>query len=169
MLRLLIYENSQEPGIFEVDESYFGGTRKGKRGRGAGNKAPVFCLLKRSGQVYACIIPNAKTDTLLPTIREMIKPDSIVYTDSFKSYNSLDVSEFTHYSINHSRTFVHNKNYINAMDNFWSQAKRHLLNFNRVPKEHFHLYIKDCEWRFNHSDLKSQLLQLKKWVKQGLN
>jgi len=36
-------------GEIEVDESYFGGTRKGKRGRGAGGKVPVFGLLKRGG------------------------------------------------------------------------------------------------------------------------
>ena len=34
-------------GEIEVDESYFGGRRKGKRGRGAGGKTPVFGLLKR--------------------------------------------------------------------------------------------------------------------------
>ena len=141
---MLIYENSQDPGLFEgdieVDESYFGGTRKGKRGRGAGSKVPVFGLLKRNGKVYACIIPNAKVDTLIPIIREKVKPDSIVYTDSFKSYNALDVSEFTHYRINHSKTFVNDKNYINGIENFWNQAKRHLHKFNGVPKEHFHLY-----------------------------
>ncbi len=164
-LKLLIYENSQEPGLFEdeieVDESYFGGTRKGKRCRGAGNKVPVFGLLKRSGKVYACIIPNAKSDTLLPVTREKVKPDSTVYTDSFRSYNALDVSEFTHYRINHSKTFVNDKNHIDAIENFWSQAKRHLRKFKGVPKEHFHLYLKECEWRFNYSDPKSQLLQLK--------
>ena len=36
-------------GEIEVDESYFGGTRKGKRGRGTGGKIPVFGLLKRGG------------------------------------------------------------------------------------------------------------------------
>ena len=39
-------------GEIEVDESYFGGVRKGKRGRGAGGKVPVFGLLKRGGRVY---------------------------------------------------------------------------------------------------------------------
>jgi len=38
-------------GEVEVDESYFGGRRKGKRGRGAGGKVPVFGLLKRGGKV----------------------------------------------------------------------------------------------------------------------
>ena len=60
-------------------------------------------------------------------------------------------------------------NHINGIENFWNQAKRHLRKFNGVPKERFHLYLKECEWRFNHSDTKSQLLKLKQWVKQGLN
>ena len=36
-------------GEVEADESYFGGVRKGKRGRGAAGKIAVFGLLKRSG------------------------------------------------------------------------------------------------------------------------
>ncbi len=39
-------------GEVEVDESYFGGVRKGKRGRGAAGKVPVFGLLKRGGRVF---------------------------------------------------------------------------------------------------------------------
>ena len=53
-------------GEIEVDESYFGGTRKGKRGRGAGGEIPVFGLLNRNGKVYTVIISNAKSNTLLP-------------------------------------------------------------------------------------------------------
>ena len=172
-LRLLIYKNSHEPGLLEgeieVDESYFGGRRKGKRGRGAGNKVPVFGLLKRNGSVYACIIPNARADTLIPIIREKVKPDSIVYTDSFRSYNALDASEFTHYRINHSKEFAQDRNHINGIENFWSQAKRHMRKYNGIPKEHFHLFLKECKWRFNNSDPKRQLHQLKQWVKQELN
>ena len=137
-LRLLIYENSQEPdlleGKIEVNESYFGGRRKGKRGRGTGNKVPVFGLLKRNGSVYACIIPNAKADTLIPIIREKVKPDGIVYTDSFRSYNALDVSEFAHYRINHSKEFAQDRNHINGIENFWSQAKRHMRKYNGIQK-----------------------------------
>ena len=52
-------------GEIEVDESYFGGARKGKRGRGAGGKVPVFGLLKRGGRVHAVMIPNARSETLM--------------------------------------------------------------------------------------------------------
>ena len=65
----------------KVDESYFGGRRKGKRGRGAAGKVPVFGILQREGKVYTKVIPDAKTQTILPIIREKVVPDSIVYTD----------------------------------------------------------------------------------------
>src|ERR1700734_39873 len=48
-------------GEIEVDESYFGGHRKGKRGRGASGKIPVFGLLKRGCRVHAVMIPSAKS------------------------------------------------------------------------------------------------------------
>ena len=40
-------------GEFELDESYFGAKRvRGKKGRGAAGKTPVFGLLKRDERVY---------------------------------------------------------------------------------------------------------------------
>jgi len=155
-------------GEVEADESYFGGRRKGKRGRGAGGKVPVFGLLMRNGKVFTVIIPNAKADTLMPIIRQKVKPDSIVYTDTWRSYNALDVSEFKHYRINHSKLFANKHNHINGIENFWNQAKRHMRKFNGVPKDHFHLFLKECEWRFNNSDPKLQLKQLNQWVKDEL-
>ena len=44
-------------------------------------------------------------------------PDSIVYTDCYRSYNALDVSEFHHYRINHSTHFAEQKNHINGIEN----------------------------------------------------
>ena len=102
-------------GQIELDESYFGGVRKGKRGRGAAGKVPVFGMLKRGGKVYVKIFPDTKTATLLPIITRKIAPDSIVYTDSYRSYNALDVSDFSHHRINHSEKFVEDKNHINSM------------------------------------------------------
>lgn len=52
-------------GEIEVDESYFGGHRKGKRGRGAAGKVPVFGILKRGGKVYTKVITDTKAKTLM--------------------------------------------------------------------------------------------------------
>ena len=121
-------------GEIEVDESYFGGRRKGKRGRGAAGKVPVFGLLKRGGKVYTKIIPDASSATLYPIIEKKVVPDSIVYSDSWRGYNVLDVSDFKHFRINHSKLFADKKNHINGIENFWNQAKRHMRKFNGVPK-----------------------------------
>ncbi len=153
-------------GEVEADESYFGGVRKGKRGRGAGGKVAVFGLLKRGGKVYTAIIPDAKTSTLLPIIEDKVEPDSIVYTDTFRAYNALDVSEFRHERINHSKLFAHKRNHINGIENFWNQAKRHLRRFNGIKRESFYWFLKECEWRFNGGDHKTLLNQLKHWVNQ---
>lgn len=121
-------------GEIEVDESYFGGKRKGKRGRGAAGKVPVFGLLKRGGKVYTKVIPDASSATLYPIIERKVVPDSIVYSDCWRGYNVLDVSDFKHFRINHSKLFADKNNHINGIENFWNQAKRHMRKFNGVPR-----------------------------------
>ena len=105
-------------GPVELDESYFGGRRKGRRGRGAVEKVVVFGILKRNGRVYTVVVDNTKSDTLMPVIKQKIMPDSIVYTDSLSSYDKLDVSGFIHYHIHHSKEFADRQNHINGIENF---------------------------------------------------
>ena len=109
------------------------------------------------------VIPDAKGGTILPIIREQVTPDSIVYTDSFNSYNALDVSEFKHLRINHSELFASGANHINGIENFWNQAKRVLRKYNGINKKHFHLFIKECEFRFNYGTPSQKLKTLRKW------
>jgi transposase len=158
-------ETFPERGEFEVDESYFGGARKGKRGRGAVGKVPVFGILKRGGKVYTKMISDASSKTLMKAIKSKILPDSVVYTDSFGSYNALDVSEFKHRRVNHSKTFVGpGGHHINGIENFWNQAKRVLRKYNGIPRKNFYLFLKECEFRFNYGSPKQQFAQLKKWA-----
>ena len=168
-LREVIFEQleSHSPplmsGEIEADESYFGGRRKGKRGRGAAGKVPVFGLLKRQGYVHVMIIPNASSKTLFPIIQEKVRPHSIVYTDTFRAYDILDVSELHHVRINHSELFADHRNHINGIENFWSQAKRHLRRYNGIAGNHFHLFLKECEWRFNYRPVAKLNKTLHKW------
>ena len=152
-------------GEIEMDESYFGGHRKGKRGRGAAGKVVVFGILKRGGRVYTKIVPDTRTKTLMPVIQRKIIPDSVVYTDCHRSYNALDVSDFHHERINHSALFVDGRNHINGIENFWNQAKRVLRKYNGIPRKSFPLFLKECEFRFNYGSPKQQLETLRKWAK----
>ena len=81
-------------------------------------------ILKRGGRVYTKD-PRCQLGDLIPIINRMIRPDSIVYTDTWASYNALDISDFHHLRINHSKLFADRDNHINGIENFWNQAKRH--------------------------------------------
>jgi transposase len=159
-----LHEVFPEHGEFEVDESYFGGVQKGKRGRGAAGKIPVFGILKRGGKVYTQMIPDTKSDTLFSAIKTKILPDSVVYTDCYRSYDILDISLFHHHRINHSLLFANKTNHINGIENFWNQAKRVLRKYNGIPKKNFNLFLKECEFRFNYGTPNQQLITLKKWT-----
>jgi transposase len=77
-------------GTVEVDESYFGARRvRGKRGRGATDKTPVFGIFERGGRVYTEVVPNCKKATLQAIIRGKIAPDSLVNSDGWRGYDGL--------------------------------------------------------------------------------
>ena len=103
---------------------------------------------------------------MIPILREKVLPDSIVYTDSVQVYDVLDVSEFHHRRVKHSKVFVSKRgHHINGIENFWNQAKRHLRRFNGIPKASFYWFLKECEWRFNGGGHKTLLQQLRTWYR----
>ena len=55
----------------------------------------------------------------------------------------LDVSDFHHFRINHSKLFADRHNHINGIENFWNQTKRPMSKFNGVPKAQFGLYLRN--------------------------
>lgn len=164
-----IADESPFGGEIEIDESYFGGHRKGKRGRGAAGKVVVFGLLKRGGRVYTAVPPDLKRATLLPIIRQRVEPDSVVITDGFSVYDTLDAEGFAHERVSHVDSLVQTASdgrslHINGIENFWSQAKRHLRKYNGVPAGHFELFLKECEWRFNYGTPRELLSTLRRWT-----
>ena len=65
----LNWQEEKSFGEFELDESYFGAKRvRGKKGRGATGKTPVFGLLKRDGNVHIEIVKNCTREQLMPII-----------------------------------------------------------------------------------------------------
>ena len=70
-------------GELEMDESPFGGARKGKRGWGAAGKILVFGIMKRNGKVHLSVVPNRKYKTLRQQIHDHTKTGSLYYTDDY--------------------------------------------------------------------------------------
>lgn len=153
-------------GQIEIDESYFGSRHHGdKRGRSTERKIPVVGLLKRKGQVYTKIIPDASRSSLMPIIQGLIvKSKANIYTDKWRSYDSLVYQGYKHTRINHSKEFVKGHNHINGIESFWSYVKRKMRKHNGIPRHKFYLYLKESEFRFNnrHQDLTNLLTKLLK-------
>ena len=154
-LRIRIAQESlrktPEQGEFELDESYFGARRvRGKRGRGAAGKTPVFGILKRDGKVFVNVVKNCSKQELLPIIEGKILEGSTIHTDGWKAYDGLILNGYTHHRVYHSRDeFARGKCHVNGIESFWSYTKRRLRKLNGVRSDKFHLHLKECEWRWN--------------------
>ena len=171
--RIARYCEQQSPlkGEVEVDESYFGAKRiKGKRGRGAYKKTPVFGILKRGGKVYTEIVPDCAKATLQAIIRGRVEPDSIIHSDGWRGYNGLvDIGYKKHYRVDHgSDQFGKGKSHINGIESFWSYAKRRLMKFHGIPDSTFYLHLKECEFRFNNRNQNLYKILLEMFRKEPL-
>ena len=147
-------QESPFSGKVECDESYFGSRyRNGKRGRGAENKHIVFGIYKRNGRVYTEIVENVKARTLQRIIKGRVSFDSTLYTDGFRSYDSIvHLGYQKHYRIYHQDNYVQGDVHINGIEGFWGYAKVRLVKFRGLSKNTFYLHLKECEFRFNYRD-----------------
>ena len=117
-------------GELEIDESYFGGRRKGK--------------------VHTKIVENVSAEILMNEIKNKTEKGSVFYTDGWKSYKSLH--QFgKHNIIRHDKDeFAKAKNHINGIEGFWSFAKERFYKYHGINKNNYPFYLKEMEFRFNH-------------------
>ena len=114
-----IAETRAQCGEFEMDESYFGARRvRGKRGRRAAGKTPVFGLLKRGGKVVVRMVSDCSRESLMPIIQGLVLEGSTIYSDVWAAYDSLIVNGYDHYRMFHSHNvFARGKSHVNAIEN----------------------------------------------------
>jgi transposase len=99
-------------------------------------------MLKRGEKVYTQIVKNCSVAELLPIIKDMANKESILYSDSFKSYDGLiDYVYKEHYRVKHSVEFAVGRNHINGIENFWGLCKVRLTKFRGIRKNNFYLHI----------------------------
>jgi transposase len=149
IVKFLDQEFNKLSGEIECDESYFGGRRKGNRGRGAAGKTRVFGMLERNGQIFTTIVDDVSAESIMNEIKEHARKGSVFYTDKFRSYKSLKFFG-KHLTIDHTTRFKRGKNHINGLEGFWSYAKERFLKYHGVNKEHFYYYLKEMQFRYNY-------------------
>ncbi|MCY4002697.1 MAG: IS1595 family transposase [Rhodospirillales bacterium] len=138
-------------GDVEADETYIGGRRRGY-GRGyRKDRAVVFGMVERDGDVMAKVVPNVRKRTLQPIIEENVARGSTVHTDELRSYLSLAKAGYTHRTVNHSDDeYVDGDSHVNAVEGFWSRLKNAIRGTHvHVSAKHLAKYVKEFEYRYN--------------------
>jgi transposase len=161
-IRTLLSEGDMqlEGDAVEMDETYFGGRRKGYRGRpGAGDKkkSPIVGIVERKtgkSRIIAKATQNVNADTLTGMVKEYVLPESTIFTDDFSGYDRLKNHGFTHHRINHSaKVWVMGNIHTNTIEGFWSLVKRGIGGvYHAVSHKYLQSYLDEFSFRYNRRD-----------------
>jgi transposase-like protein len=135
-------------GVVEVDETYVGGKKPGKRGRGAAGKALVGIAVEDKGEegigrIRLWHLENASGDSLIPFVQGIAKSGSTIRTDDWQGYNLLDSRGFNH--------VVDSSNDLKLVHLVAALLKRWLLGTYQgaVRPSHLMYYLDEFTFRFN--------------------
>lgn len=163
-IRKLMSENVNPlTGEVEVDETYFGGKRKGKRGRGASGKSVVMGMVERNGNAITKVVPDVKAKTLLPMIEQRVAKENktVVFTDELPSYHRIERLGYAHEIVQHAaKQYVRGIAHVNTVESLWSVIKRGIDGVNHsVSPLHLQSYLDSYIYRYNHRNDEQPLFQ----------
>lgn len=135
-------------GVIEVDETYVGGKKPGKRGRGAAGKALVGIAVEDKGEegigrIRLWHLEDASSDSLTPFVQGIAQPCSSIRTDDWPGYNFLADKGFNH--------IVRPSNELKLAHLVASLLKRWILGTYQgaVRPSHLVYYLDEFAFRFN--------------------
>jgi transposase-like protein len=141
-------------GLVEADESYVGGEKPGKRGRGAQGKALVLLAVQlqpgeKIGRIRMCHVPDASGRSLVPALESMVIAGSEIRTDGWSGYNELESKGYRHIVVRRSAEI--GEDLLPACHRVASLLKRWLLGTHQgaVRPEHLAYYLDEFTFRFN--------------------
>jgi len=140
-------------GTIQVDETYIGGEKPGKRGRGAEGKTMVLIAAQEDGKITGRIrlkqIADASGESLESAVQEMLEPGAIVKTDGWNGYNGLKSIGYRHRIVR--KTADVGENLLPLCHREAALIKRWLAGTHQEAVSHEHLgyYLDEYTFRFN--------------------
>jgi transposase-like protein len=157
-------------GMIEVDETFIGGKRSGKRGRGAEGKVLVVIAAqidgKRIGRIRLKRIPDASGNSLNPTIKETIEPGSTVITDGWEGYSKVETFGYKHKIVKKEGTV--GENLLPKCNTVAALLKRWLLGTHQGRVQHLDYYLDEFTFRFNRRTSQSRGMLFYRLAQQAL-
>jgi len=168
-------DRKQLSGDVEVDETFAGGEEHGgKRGRGATKSIVVIAVEIRQpkgfGRVRMRHIPDASGESLLPFVREVVAPGSVVRTDGWSGYNGLSDYGYTQDILVLSSSGDPAHVSMPGVHRVASLLKRWLLGTHQgsVLSNHLQSYLEEFTFRFNRRTSRSRGLVFRRLLEQAV-
>lgn len=143
----LFYHRLRELIARRLGEASPPGGARAAAGPPSAARAPSFAVFKRDGKVFTAPLP----------VRG--QPDALIHDDAPQARASVSAAQ-----LRLSRADPRSRAPVDSIDNFWSQAQRHLRKYNGIPRRHLELFLKECEWRFNYGPTAQLLDTLARWI-----
>jgi len=109
-------------------------------------------VVERKGRIKAIVVPDTKSNTIVPIIEQHVEADSNVHTDEYPSYNSLESKGYNHFRILHNLDiFVMGNVHTQTIEGFWGLVKTGIIGvYHGCSKKHLQSYINEYAFRYNH-------------------
>ncbi len=151
-------------GEVEIDESYVGGRRSIKtgRGRGAANKTIVLGMKQRQGPMLTYVIPDVKRATIEPLIMQHVAKTATVYTDEWWAYRKLRWRGYEHFMVAHGKgEYAKGRVHTNSIENFWARLKLSIRGTHiHVSGKHLQKYLAEFSFRYNYRDYPDKMFAM---------
>lgn len=142
----------------EVDETFWGNTKKRgqKKGRGYHHKEKIFTLVERGGNARSFHVPAVDAKTLRPILKEQIKDDSRLMTDEAGQYchtsQKLSDEFAAHEYVSHGiGEYVRGDIHTNTIESYFAILKRGLVGtYHHVAPHHLKRYVGEFDFRYNN-------------------
>ena len=162
-------------GEVEVDETFVGGPRAGKRGRGATNKTMVIVAVERRhprgfGRCRLGVIRNAQSATLKTWLEANVQAGSVLVTDGLLSYSSAAADSFTYEPFNVKGSGQPAHIPLPGVHLVASLFKRWLLGTTQgaVDSDHLQSYLNEFVFRFNRRSSRHRGLLFQRLLSQAV-
>jgi transposase-like protein len=159
-------------GLVEMDETFVGGERAGKRGRGAEGKTLVLIAAEDVGNGIGRIrlspIIDASGEAIKNATLQMVEPGSTIHTDGWDSYNLLTKHGYTHAPQTHAQS--QSGDATPLAHRVAALLKRWWLGTHQgaISHEHLAYYLDEFTFRFNRRNSRSRGKLFYRLIEQAL-
>ena len=161
-IRHAMEEQLSLSGIVQIDETFIGGSvtnmhasyvkKKKIYPGGMEHKTPVLGMIENKGKIILRVIPKANKETIRPILHDRIGPNSILITDGFGPYRTLNKEFDKHVTINHQKGQKSQGQYnLSSIEGFWALLKRAVTGvYHTISLTHLQSYMNEIAFKFNH-------------------